>query len=104
MKTHEIPPELVDLELYAVDEKLCARWPKLFAAWKVAYPGLDIVAEVKRAHAWEVANPKRRKKDRARFIGNWLQRQQDRGWRRPMNAERRTRELPSQKGKELGYL
>lgn len=74
------PPELVGLELYEADQKLCARWPALIKAWKIAYPGVDILAEVRKAHAWEVANPDKRKVQKARFLAGWLGRQQDR-WR-----------------------
>lgn len=72
------PPELADLELYSVDTKLCAEWSTLVIAWRKAYPGVDVVQEVRRAHAWEVSNPAKRKIHRARFIASWLSRQQDR--------------------------
>jgi len=65
---------LRNLQLYAVDAKLCARWPELIRTWEGTYLGMDVIAEVKKAHAWEVANPKKRKKDRAAFLGSWLSR------------------------------
>lgn len=76
-----VPPELKKLSLYAQDEKLCKQWPDLLSAWQVAYPGVDISAEVAKAHAWEVANPERQKIRRGRFLTNWLSRAQDRGCR-----------------------
>ena len=71
-----VPKELADLELYAEDEKLCGRWHELMQAWKVAYPKLDVVAEVRKAHAWEVCQPIR-KKDRAAFLRRWLNKAYD---------------------------
>ena len=44
-----------------------------------ACPGLDLVAEAKRAAAWEDSNPGKRKRDIRRFLGSWFGRQQDRG-------------------------
>jgi len=73
------PPELADLELYAKDRRLSLRWPALLPAWRIAYPGVDILAEVRKAHAWELSNPAKRKVHRARFLVNWLSRAQDNG-------------------------
>ena len=71
------PNELQGLFLYEKDVRLVKLWPELISAWKLAFPGIDIVAEVKAAHAWEVANPKKRKVDRARFLQNWMAKSQD---------------------------
>lgn len=71
------PEELKGLNLYENNEKLLKLWPELITAWKSAFPGINIIAEVKAAHAWEVANPKRRKVDKARFLQNWMARAQD---------------------------
>lgn len=48
-------------------------------AWRVAYPGLDVEAEVRRAGAWLDANPGRRKTARGcpRFLVAWLGRAQN---------------------------
>jgi len=73
----DCPPELASLELYAKDQKLIQRWPQCYRAWKEAYPSLDIMSQVKKAHSWEVDNPARRKKHRPRFLGRWLARAQD---------------------------
>jgi len=73
----DCPPELASLELYSKDKKLIQRWPQCYRAWKEAYPSLDIMSQVKKAHSWEVDNPARRKKDRPRFLGRWLARAQD---------------------------
>lgn len=57
------------------------RFPELLAEWRQAFPALDVVAELAKAHAWEIANPGRRKtpRGRARFLHGWLERCQDRG-------------------------
>ena len=77
---HPVPDDFKDLPLYAQDPKLCAKWDVLKTAWEAAYPGLDILGEVKKAHAWELA--KRPKKNRSAFLQNWLTRAWDRYSRR----------------------
>jgi hypothetical protein len=74
-----VPPELGALELYRSDQKLIKQLPQLLAAWRTAYPGVNVEAEIRKAHAWEIANPKNRKINRPRFLGNWLNRAQDQG-------------------------
>jgi uncharacterized protein YdaU (DUF1376 family) len=73
-----VPEELRDLPLYAADKALCRRWPELYESLKAACPGVDVLAEIAQAHSWEVANPKKRKKNRTRFLQSWLNRAQDR--------------------------
>ncbi|MEY9435549.1 hypothetical protein [Bradyrhizobium elkanii] len=46
--------------------------------WQAAYPAIDVRAEIARAEAWLLANPKNRKSDLPRFLNNWLNRAQDR--------------------------
>ncbi len=70
-----IPKELEGLELYRKDVKLIARWAELYPNWKSAYPQLDIMAEIRKAHAWELANS--RKVNRPAFFVRWLNRAQD---------------------------
>ncbi len=72
-----IPAELQGLNLYEGDMNLCKKLPTLMIAWKDAFPGVDIIAEIKKAHAWEVSNPTKVKKNRPRFLQNWLSRAQD---------------------------
>jgi hypothetical protein len=58
------------------------------ASWQVAYPGVDVLAEVEKARVWLEANPTRRKTHggMARFLVSWLSRAQD----NPRPAARRT--------------
>ncbi len=75
------PPELKGLQLYEKDPVLRRQWPELMDAWKESFPGVDIAREIKKAHAWEVANPRRRKtsRGRPRYLYQWLERAQNRG-------------------------
>lgn len=75
--TQVIPTELAGLPLYEADKKLCSKLPELLPTWKIAYPGIDILAEIRKAHAWEMGNPENRKVNRSRFLTNWLNRAQD---------------------------
>jgi hypothetical protein len=77
------PADLMGLELYSVDVKLCSQWPSLHETWQKAYPAVDVMGEVRRAHAWEVANPKLRKINRSRFLNNWMRSAQDQARRHP---------------------
>ena len=49
------------------------------AEWATLYPGLDVLAECRKAMAWIKANPGRRKTARGmpRFLTNWLNRATD---------------------------
>lgn len=68
-----VPLELTDLPLYAADVRLCRRWGGLFVTWQRSYPGMDVMHEIRRAHGWERVNPKRRKRDKIRFLARWLE-------------------------------
>ncbi len=74
---HHIPDELKDLRLYAADRKLCDAWHILKPDWSTAFPGVDLMAEIRKAHAWEASNPARSKKDRKAFLNRWLSKAQD---------------------------
>jgi len=41
---------------------------------KESFPSIDVESEIKKMEAWLLANPKKRKKNYARFIVNWLSR------------------------------
>ena len=49
----------------------------LLATWKQAYPALSLDAELSKAAAWILANPRNKKSNYARFLTNWLSRSQD---------------------------
>lgn len=49
----------------------------LMATWVKAYPALSLDAELSKAAAWIIANPKNKKSNYARFLTNWLTRAQD---------------------------
>lgn len=50
------------------------------AEWSEAFPGVDVLAECRKARQWLIDNPKRAKtaSGMARFLGSWLSRSQDR--------------------------
>lgn len=70
-----IPEILLGLKLYEKDEKLCKKLPLILSSWQSAYPLVDIKARIKCAHAWELAN--HQKKNRIRFLNNWLKNDQE---------------------------
>lgn len=55
------------------------------ADWQEAFPGIDVLVEVRKAHAWLEANPTRRKTHRGcpAFLVRWLGREQDKASKRP---------------------
>ena len=53
--------------------------PRWVSSSRGAYPGIDLLAEARRAHAWEEANPARRKKQVRAFLSRWWTKAQDRG-------------------------
>ena len=60
--------------------------PSTTSLWETAYPDCQwVVQEIRKALAWEGANAKRKKRDFARFMTNWL----NNGWdRRRIDAPR----------------
>lgn len=70
---HDIPDDLRGLELYEADKVLCKAWPATKRAIQQAYPHVDVLGEVRRAHAWEVGQPTK-KKLRAKFLTSWCSR------------------------------
>lgn len=76
----------VETETSAPSEKISlnaeGRWDgipdRLMATWNEAYPALSLDAELSKAAAWIIANPKNKKSNYARFLTNWLARAQDR--------------------------
>ncbi len=49
----------------------------MLAAWRDAFPAIDVRQEIAKAKAWLLANPKNRKSNIDRFLTNWLTRAQD---------------------------
>ena len=63
--------------------------------WAEAYHDVDVGVEIRRAEAWYVANPTRRKKNHARFLTNWLSRAERE--QRYGNAEPQQYQRPQQR-------
>jgi len=57
------------IEIYPELEK---RISILVHTWKQAFPGVDLVAETKKARSWELSSPKRKKKLHSPFLNNWF--------------------------------
>ena len=87
-----VPSELTGLKLYdytgipddekhksarRAAEKLCSLYASRLAGWQEECPGVDIAAETRKAHGWELDNPTKRKIDKVKFLGNWFRRAQD---------------------------
>lgn len=70
----EVPAELSGLSLYAHDVKLCQRWSEVYPVWQQTYKGINVLQEIRKAHAWEVTNPDKRKSLRVSFLNSWLSR------------------------------
>lgn len=51
--------------------------------WQELYPGLRILAELRKMKAWFEANPTKRRVNVPRFIVNWLNKAQDASGRKP---------------------
>jgi uncharacterized protein YdaU (DUF1376 family) len=47
---------------------------EILQAWKSAYPLVNVDAEIAKAYAWEMSNPKNEKKNKQRFVNSWLSR------------------------------
>ena len=93
-----VPRELKGLELYEADAKLCDEWPELWAHWRQAFPGMDIMFHVRDAHEWEWRMPKiYRKKNRKRFLTNWLRR----SWAKRCRYRSATQEIYSSERQTL---
>ena len=51
--------------------------PRWVSSSRGAYPGIDLLGEARRAHAWEESNPSRRKKQIRAFLSRWWTKAQD---------------------------
>ena len=79
--------------------------PDLLSLWKTTYPAVDVEQQIGEAFTVELANPSKRKRNIARYLTNWLGREQDKvplrsngdrptetkGWAGPTAEETRRR-------------
>lgn len=75
------PPPLLTFPCTGTGPKTFVVVQSAVDAWSDAFPGVDVLAECKKARAWLMANPPRQKTHRGmeRFLVSWFSRQQDRG-------------------------
>jgi hypothetical protein len=88
----EVPTEEV-LEWFPCLGSEVARWPlvrSMADLYQAAYPAVDIAIEAKRALAWVLSNPLRRKTyaGMGRYLHAWMSRCQDRGGSSPTTYAR----------------
>ena len=73
--------------------------------YKESFPGVDVLAECKKARQWCIDNPTKRKTARGmtKFLGGWLAREQNRGGRsrpQPQPARASREEWLARKARE----
>ncbi len=86
-----------DKKLLTINDKGSPAILTLWRAWKATYSNVDLFLEVKKAHAWEVANPARQKKNRLKFLNSWVNRDHEEGGvfkRGPVTHEKNERRAP----------
>ena len=54
-----------------------------FKRWQETYPACDVEGELRKASAWLLADPRRKKTQYRRFLTGWLDRSQQKGGQRP---------------------
>ena len=69
---YEYRTELAGMPEYLRDERLTKRWDGLRRVWRTAYPGVDVLAEVRRAYGKEMGGAVNKKTDHAKYLTNWL--------------------------------
>jgi hypothetical protein len=78
-KTAHSPPPVLTLPCVGTDAKEYPVSEAEVAGWREAFPGVEVVAEIRKAKAWLLADPVRRKTYRGmpRFLVGWLSRTQN---------------------------
>lgn len=79
-----VAPDPVVMDFPVTGDKSAPTWSlseSKVAEWRESYPGLDVMAELRKARQWLLDNPTKRKTKNGitRFLGSWLARTQDRG-------------------------
>lgn len=73
-------PVVIELPAVGSGAKAVSVTEDQVSGWREAFPGVDVLAELRKAKAWLEANPSRRKTARGipAFVVSWLGRAQDR--------------------------
>ncbi|MBP3882485.1 MAG: hypothetical protein J6E40_10005 [Lachnospiraceae bacterium] len=71
--------------------------------WQKFYAGVDVVRELGRMRQWCISNPAKRKTPKGvrRFVTNWLDREQNRGWKQNGDNGKAAKDKLSQKFEEM---
>lgn len=90
-------PPVMTFDCVGQGEKDWALTEAKLAEWVATFPGVDVLAELRKARQWLIDNPSRRKTGRGmtKFLGGWLGRVQDRGLptpHRPVPPDRKAAE------------
>lgn len=77
-----LPPEASAVVMFFPCSGTGALWPltqAMLDGWSEAYPAVDVLAECRKAKAWEDSNPKNRKTfdGHARFLNAWMSKSQN---------------------------
>jgi len=78
----ELPPNIKDYiqlnKYFRRDEVLYEDINKIVNNWLQAFPGLDILGELRKMNSWLEAHPHKHYRDWRKFISGWLARSYDR--------------------------
>jgi hypothetical protein len=78
-----VPEDLRDAPLLFEDPSLVKRWNELQGRWRRQCPAVEVKKEIARAHNWLVDHPERRRKNKVRYLDNWMQRAQEEAAKNP---------------------
>ncbi|SCB30438.1 hypothetical protein [Rhizobium lusitanum] len=83
------PASQTAVELPATKDEIVAISEADVAEWSEAYPGVDILQQLRSMRQWLLANSRNRKTSSGmrRFVVSWLAREQDRGGNRSMQQQ-----------------
>lgn len=73
--TTETTPDLNQIPLFGENEKFREKWEENYRTWLSVFTAINVWDAIRRCHAWEVANPRKRHKNKIRFVLNWLSRE-----------------------------
>lgn len=88
---------LKGLKLFENNYSLRTKILFLMEEWKKMCPSVDVKNQVAWAHYWLLSNPRKMKKDLARFLANWMKSEEKRNLERRQGERRTLAPLPPPK-------